>query len=57
MIMATHIGKAASSVFSMPTTVNNPSPMASNMKNVLFSRMTYRPKHITKSKANPVTIR
>ena len=57
MMMATHMGNPASKLFSIPTTVNNPRPMASKIKKVLFNRITYLPNMITKNKANPVTIR
>ena len=39
MMTATQSGKPAARVFSMPTTVKSPRPMASKTKKVLLSRM------------------
>lgn len=50
--IATHIGNPNASAFSIPTTPNNPSPMASKMKKVLFRLITYFLNMITKSNAS-----
>ena len=41
----------------IPTTVNNASPMVSNMKNVLFNRISDLPNKMTKPNANAVQTR
>ena len=55
MMIATQMGKPYSKLLAIPTTVNKPSPIASNMNIVLFNRITYFRKIATKTSANPVT--
>ncbi len=54
MIMFTQIGKPASRLFSTPTTVKSPIPMASKMKKVLSRRTSLFLNRITKIRATAV---